>query len=66
VLDVQAAFARVYEAGSFHLRIDYGRSPVPPLDGEVEKWANELLINAGLRDASDSDNSTSGPSPKDD
>ncbi len=49
VLDLQAALARVYEAGAYHLRIDYNREPIPPLDGENARWAGKLLEDAGLR-----------------
>jgi hypothetical protein len=49
VLDLQAALARVYEQGAYELRIDYIHEPVPRLEPETERWADKLLIEAGLR-----------------
>jgi len=51
VLDLQAALARVYEAGAYHLRIDYNREPLTPLTADEASWANEWLIARGARSA---------------
>ena len=37
VLDLQAALARVYEAGAYHVRIDYNREPPTHLDARRSK-----------------------------
>ena len=42
-LDVQAAIAQVYDAGSYLRRIDYGCPCRPPLCEEDQAWAHELL-----------------------
>ena len=42
-LDVQAAVAQVYEAGSYLQRIDYKSPCQPPLEAEDQTWANRLL-----------------------
>jgi hypothetical protein len=49
VLDIQAAFERVYELGAFLMRIDYNQDPVPALAEEDSKWAAERLIERGVR-----------------
>jgi hypothetical protein len=49
VLDLQAAVNRVYDGGAYPLRVDYTREPVPPLKQHDARWANELLIAAGIR-----------------
>jgi len=61
VLDLQAAVARVYDGGAYPLRIDYTREPVPPLDEEKARWANELLIAAGLRKPANLTGPSNGP-----
>jgi hypothetical protein len=49
VLDLQAALAKVYEAGVYQMRIDYNRDPVPPLAEADASWADEWLIARGAR-----------------
>ena len=51
VLDLQAALARVYEAGSYPMRIDYNPDPVPALIESDARWADEWLIARGARSA---------------
>jgi Protein of unknown function (DUF4058) len=51
VLDLQAALARVYEEGAYHLRIDYNRQPFTPLTPDEASWANEWLTAKGVRSA---------------
>lgn len=58
VLDVQAAVAWVYNAGSYPLRIDFNLPTVPPLDEATENWANDLLVRAGLRPPATASGST--------
>jgi hypothetical protein len=43
VLDVQAMLDETYEKGGFGRRVDYSRSPVPPLSASEEAWAIEVL-----------------------
>jgi hypothetical protein len=45
MLDVQAVLDQVYEAGRYRERIDYGRSCVPPLEGDDLAWADGLIAN---------------------
>lgn len=42
-LDLQAVFARTYEAGSYRDRLHYGEPCHPPLGMEDQAWASELL-----------------------
>jgi hypothetical protein len=63
VLDLQAAVARVYDGGAYPLRIDYTREPVPQLTDEKARWANELLIAAGLRKQANPGGPPNGPEP---
>ena len=42
-LDVQAAIAQTYEAGSYRDRLNYNADCVPPLRAEDQAWANELI-----------------------
>jgi hypothetical protein len=48
-VDLRAALDHVYESGRYAQRIDYTRSPEPPLSGEDEAWADALLREKGLR-----------------
>ena len=45
-LDLQAAVTRVYDAGSYQARIDYGSPCQPPLEPEDQKWASQLATAA--------------------
>jgi hypothetical protein len=49
VLDLQAAFVRSFDQGSFAKRIDYKRSPPPVLSEEDTKWLDALLKQHKLR-----------------
>jgi hypothetical protein len=51
VLDIQAVFNQVYDAGPYPDRIDYTTSPVPPLSTDDDAWADKILRSAGLRTA---------------
>ena len=42
-LDLQDAFAQVYEIGGYDLDINYAAEPVPPLTQLQAQWARELL-----------------------
>ena len=42
-LDVQAAIAQTYEAGSYRDRLKYNADCVPPLRAEDQAWATELI-----------------------
>lgn len=50
VLDVQAVWAQVYDAGDYRQRLDYDARCVPPLSPEDQAWANERIREA-RRDA---------------
>jgi hypothetical protein len=45
-LDLQAAIAKTYEAGSYRERLHYDRSCVPPLSAEDQAWAFEIIGKA--------------------
>lgn len=49
VLDLQSLVDRAYEAGAYGRGIDYTQPCVPPLTGEDERWAAELLKSASAR-----------------
>lgn len=42
-LDIQAAIAQTYEAGSYRDRLKYNADCVPPLSAEDQAWATELI-----------------------
>jgi len=42
-LDLQTGLARVYEAGAYDDQADYAKPCHPPLSGEDQAWAAELL-----------------------
>lgn len=46
LLDIQEALERTYEDGSYDLRIRYDKPCVPPLSGEDQAWANQLIRKA--------------------
>jgi hypothetical protein len=47
-LDLQTLIDAAYENGSYD-RTDYSKEPVPPLNEDDSKWADELLRGKGLR-----------------
>ena len=51
LLDLQAAFARAYDLGTFANQIDYKGSPPPdvPFTDEYKTWADDLLKQMKLR-----------------
>lgn len=52
-LDLQDAFAHVYDIGGYDLDIDYTGDPVTPLTPEQARWARDLLskrLKSGLAD----------------
>jgi hypothetical protein len=49
VLDLQAAFARCYDQGSFAAKIDYQRDPSLSLSAEDRSWLADLLKQQKLR-----------------
>ncbi|MBZ8178770.1 DUF4058 family protein [Oscillatoria salina] len=49
VVELSKLVDEVYDLGSFDLRIDYSRPPVPSLSAEYSVWANDLLQKQGLR-----------------
>ena len=46
ILALQPLLNRVYGKGRYHLAIDYGQPPVPPLGEEAEKWATTQIQKA--------------------
>ncbi len=49
LVDLQATFAKAFEAARFGLRIDYGQDPAVPLDDEDRVWLRDLLKRHKLR-----------------
>ena len=47
-LNLQAIFDEAYRKGRYD-RLDYSKSPRPPLSAEDAEWANEILAAAGSR-----------------
>jgi len=52
ILDLQAAFDRVYDGGPYRRRVDYRQEPDPPLAPDDAAWADALLCEKSLRSAS--------------
>ena len=50
VLDVQAVFAKAYEAGGYADRLHYDRPCAPPLGADDQAWADQRVAEA-RRDA---------------
>ena len=48
VIDLQAIFNRVYDAGPYHRSVDYSGEPTPPLNSMQSEWARKLLRGKGL------------------
>jgi hypothetical protein len=42
-LDLQALVEQAYRKGRYHLTVDYGQPPDPPLAAAEAKWARALL-----------------------
>ncbi|MBI4770551.1 MAG: DUF4058 family protein [Chloroflexi bacterium] len=42
-LDLGEALAAIYDEAGYDLSIDYRKHPIPPLEGEEARWAEELL-----------------------
>ena len=49
ILDLQAVWRQVYEAGAFERVLDYGSTPGVPLSQADTDWADELLRRSGRR-----------------
>lgn len=43
VLDLEAVFERIYQAGAYAYQVDYSQPPVPPLSKEDAAWAQEQI-----------------------
>jgi hypothetical protein len=50
VLDLQAAFTRCYDEGSFAGQVDHRGEPPAPLSEENSRWVDTLLTEKGKRD----------------
>ena len=48
-LDLQPLLDSVYDRGAYSFKIDYRKTPVPPLPAGLEKWSNKLLKQKKLR-----------------
>jgi hypothetical protein len=48
-LDLQPVLDAAYVRGAYDLIVNYGTDPVPPLEGDVAAWADDLLKKTGLR-----------------
>jgi hypothetical protein len=48
-LDLQSVLDAAYDRVGYDLEIDYKTEPRPPLDGELARWADQLLRSKGLR-----------------
>ncbi|MBE9003484.1 DUF4058 family protein [Fortiea sp. LEGE XX443] len=48
-MNLQQIINDLYEQGSYDLRIDYARDPIPALSATDTVWLNELLHQQGLR-----------------
>lgn len=49
IVDLNALLAQVYERGGYEVVIDYGRSPVPPLNPTQGAWLDALLKQQEMR-----------------
>lgn len=49
ILDLQQVMTLAYEDGPYSVRVDYSLPCDPPLKSDDARWANELLIEKGLR-----------------
>ncbi|MEH2335251.1 DUF4058 family protein [Nostoc sp.] len=48
-IDLKRLLDDIYDQGSYDLRIDYSRSPIPALSEPDMAWVNEMLQQQGLR-----------------
>ena len=49
IVDVQRLLGQVYDQAGYDLRVDYGRSVMPPLSEAEAGWVDALLRQQGLR-----------------
>lgn len=49
LIDLQATFAKAFDAGRFGSRIDYGQDPAAPLEDADRIWLRDLLKQHKLR-----------------
>ena len=49
LIDLQKLLTEIYDLGSYDLRVDYKRQPVPGLSETDAVWADKLLRQKGLR-----------------
>lgn len=49
VIDIQTLLNNIYDVGSYDLKIDYAREPIPPLSEEDYAWADAILRERELR-----------------
>jgi hypothetical protein len=49
LLDLQALIEQCYRRGRYDGSLNYAADPEPPLTGGDAEWANELLVQKGLR-----------------
>ncbi|MFN8443445.1 MAG: DUF4058 family protein [Caldilineaceae bacterium] len=43
IVDLNQLLQQIYREASYHLRLDYTKLPVPPLQEEEQKWAEQIL-----------------------
>lgn len=48
-LDLQVVLDTAYDRAAYDLEIDYRVAAIPPLQGEADQWAAELLRAKSLR-----------------
>ena len=48
-LDLQELIDQCYSNDGYDDDIDYSREPLPPLERDDQRWADELLHEKGLR-----------------
>lgn len=56
LIPLQSLLHTLYERGSYDLRVDYQKKPIPALSTEDDTWANQLLSTLGLQKNNPSDN----------
>jgi hypothetical protein len=49
VVDLQRLLNNIYDTSGYDLKLNYGKEPVPPLNGEDAAWLNTLLVEQQLR-----------------
>lgn len=56
LIPLQSLLHTLYDRGSYDLRVDYQKKPIPALSTADNTWVNQILSTVGLQETNPSDN----------